>query len=91
MCTTNPALVASKEALKKETVRCADRALVLWVMGRRSDDPLNLYFLAVHMADKRSTLVRSGGVRDGRGSRSWWVGPLLNMCLIFSLALWVFY
>ena len=33
LCTTNPALVASKEALKKETVRCADRALLLWFTG----------------------------------------------------------
>ena len=30
---TNSALAASKGALKKETMRCADCALLLWVMG----------------------------------------------------------
>ena len=66
---------------------CRSRPSALGHGGRRGEDPLNLRFLAVHMADKRSSSVRSGGVRDGRAARGGWVGLLLNMCLILSLAL----
>ena len=59
--------------------------------GQQSDDPLNLRFLAMHMADKRSTLVRSGSVRDSRAAHSGWVDLLLNMCVILSLVLCLFY
>ena len=47
--------------------------------GRRSDGPLNLGFLAVHMADKNPNSVRSGGFRDGTLARGVWVGLLVGM------------